>query len=323
MKFNFRILLFLLIGLTSCIPYKVIDIQYLNKPELTIPSDFIKPLIVVNYSKNKSKTKRERFEYALDSVAAERAGLSLKESLQNSPWFEDIDIPIRNYIRSDSSRYIKPLSWNALASFYSKDSADLVISLDYMKVLTKSDSYRTSNNGIEYYYGYLKMPIYCYWRVYNFPKKQIPNGFLYQDTLIWDASDWLPINIGDQLPGYFKASAYAGEESGAKYAEKISPIWSDDKRIYFHSGSREMENAAIFVENGKWIDAASEWQKVFANKNKKLCSKAAFNLALANEMLGKFDISIEWLRKAKKFYPLIEIEEYRSTLESRINSLVK
>jgi hypothetical protein len=56
---------------------------------------------------------------------------------------------------------------------------------------------------------------------------------------------------------------------------------------------------------------------------RKLCAKASFNLALASEMLGKFDLAIEWLRKAKKYYPLPEIETYKLTLEERINNSIK
>jgi tetratricopeptide (TPR) repeat protein len=320
MKYTSISLFILLLGISSCVPYKTIDIQYLNKPEIQIPSDFNKPLILVNFNKNKSKSKKEQFEYALDSIASVEASLSLKENLQNSPWFEDIEIPISSIQRNDSSRYIKPLTWKALNAFSAKDSTDLIISLDYMKVTLKSDSYSIRKDGDYYYYGYLKMPIYCYWRVYNLTKKQIPSGYFYQDTLLWDASDWIPVKIGEQLPGNFGASAYAGGDAGEKYAKMITPYWNDDKRVFFHTGSKEMEKAAIFVSKGEWIDAASEWQRVFALKRNKLSAKVAFNLALANEMLGKFDLALEWIRKAKKYYPLLEIEVYKATIESRMNN---
>jgi hypothetical protein len=256
----------------------------------------------------------------MDSVASVEATLSLKESLQSSPWFEGIDIPIKTYQQTDSSRFIKPIPWNTLNRFYVNDSIDLIISLDYMKVLAKSDSYRTKSDGLEYYYGYLKMPIYAYWRVYDISKMQIPSAYLYQDTLIWDSNDWLPIKVGEQLPGYFNASAFAGADAGDKYSKKITPYWNDDKRLFFHTGSKEMEKAALFVAKGEWMNAAGEWQNVFALKKNKLSAKAAFNLALANEMLGKFDLAMEWIRKAKKYYPLLEIEVYKSTIESRMNN---
>jgi len=313
----------ILLGFTSCIPYKEIDIQYLKKPESNIPSDFKKPIILINLYLNKKTSLKDKFECAVDSVASEEAALSLKENLLNSPWFQDSDIPILRYQRRDSSKYIKPLAWNTIKSLTSKDTADLVLSLEYMKVIESTDSYRTQNSESGYYYGYINAPIYCYWRIYDLTRKQIPNSYLYRDTLMWDKSDYVPVIIGNQLPGYFEASAYAGNECGQKYAMKIAPTWVDDKRKFFHIGSPEMVKAIEFVQKEQWVEAAVEWQKVFASNKRKLCAKAAFNLALANEMLGQFDISKAWLLKSRSYYPLLEVDEYEEKIDERIANKIE
>jgi len=323
MKIIKNLIYILTLGFTSCIPYKEIDIQYIKEPEIKISSDFNKPLILINFYQNKRNSKKDRFDYAIDSLASEEAAISLKENLQKSPLYENFDISIQRHQRIDSSRYIKPLTWSAVNRIANKDSADLVISLEYIKIMELTDSYKTIENQVECYYGYLKVPLYCYWRVYDIHKKQILNGFLYRDTLMWDTTDWTPVTVGNQLPGFFNASAYAGNDCGEKYAQKIAPIWSDDKRKFFHTGSKEMEKAIEYVVKEQWMEAALEWQKVFALNNRKLSAKAAFNLALASEMLGKFDLSLEWLIKAKKFYPLSEIENYQRTVNERIANKVK
>lgn len=317
------ILSLLAIWLNSCIPYKEIDIQYLNKPEIRIPSNFNKPLILINFNENKKSDKKGRFEYAIDSLAAEEAAISLKENLVNSPWFDSINIPIGRYNRVDSSKYIKPLPWNTISSLAKRDSIDLIISLEYIKIIEETDSYKTQNSDYDLYYGYLNTLTYCYWRIYDIPRRSIPSGYLYRDTLNWEATDFTPVSIGNQLPGHFAASAYAGNDCGEKYATKIAPIWKNDKRLLFHIGSKEMEKAAVFAINGAWIAAASEWQKVIGSNKRKLSAKAAFNLALASEMLGKFDIATVWLQKAGRFYPLPEIDDYRLTIEERINQSTK
>ena len=312
--------LLILLGFTSCIPYKEIDIQYLNKPEISIPSDFNKPLVLINYYAKKSKDKKEDFEYAIDSVASEEAALSIKENLHSSPWFDDIDIPISRYTRKDSSKYIKPLPWNTISSIAKRDSADIVISLEYIKIAETSDSYRTQENEVEFYYGYLSVPIYCYWRIYDLSKKKISNGYLYRDTLYWDSKDWTPVSVGNQLPGYFTAAAYAGNECGEKYAEKIAPSWVNDKRVLYYLGSKELESAAIHAIKGDWIESATIWQQIYAQKKGRLSARAAFNLALANEMNGKLEIALDWLKDAKKLYPLPEIDKYWKILCERITN---
>ncbi len=316
-----RIVVIVSLAITSCIPYKELNIQVLNKPELKIPNDFKKPLILVNLYPKYGIDKRSRMEWDLDSVAATEAAYSLSEMLANSPWFNGFSTPVGYYSRRDTSKVIKQLGWNTLRSITANDSTDLIISLEYMKVDPEVNAYPTWEGEMKYYVGYLEYPVYCYWRIYDLNRKQVPSGYLYRDTLIWDAKDWVEIRVGDQLPGYFSAAAYAGHDVATKYASMIAPVWSDDLRKIFHSGSREMQTAYGFARNGEWIDAAAQWQRIIAARKGKLAAKAAFNLALANEMLGNFDIALEWLRQAKKSDPfLLEIDEYKTVIESRLET---
>lgn len=311
------------LGITSCIPYKEIDIQYIKEPIVQLPGIIKNPIILINLYEQKGLTEKDRFDYALDSLAAEEAANAVKENLSNSPWFENSMLPIRRYFRHDNTKYIKPLTWGEVSSVSANDSSNLIISLEYMKVDEFVDSYKTLQDGVDYFYGSLSASIYCYWRIYDIDRNKIPFGELYRDTLVWESRDWIPVKVGNQLPGHFAASAYIGGDCGDKMAKKIAPIWLNDKRLLFHIGSKEMETAALFAINGQWLEAASEWQKVLTMKNRKLCAKAAFNLALANEMLGKFDLVLEWLKKSSAYYPLPEIDNYTITIQDRINNSFK
>lgn len=321
---NISILVALLcLGITSCIPYKEIDIQYVKETKIELPNSIKNPIVLINFYEQKGFTDKERFDYAIDSLAAEEAANAMRENLSNSPWFENSTLPIRKYVRHDNTKYIKPLTWGEISSVLANDSSNLIISLEYIKVDEFVDAYKTQQDGMDYFYGSLSASIYCYWRIYDVVRKKIPFGELYRDTLVWDSRDWTPVKVGNQLPGHFAASAYIGADCGDKMAKKIAPIWLNDKRLLFHIGSKEMEKAALFAVNGQWLDAAAEWQKVLNFKNRKLCAKAAFNMALANEMLGKFDLSLEWLKKSSNYYPLPEIDSYTITIQDRINNSLK
>jgi hypothetical protein len=52
------------------------------------------------------------------------------------------------------------------------------------------------------YHGYIYVPVYCYWRIYDITNQKIANYFLHRDTLVWEADDWREVKPGDQLPGY-------------------------------------------------------------------------------------------------------------------------
>jgi tetratricopeptide (TPR) repeat protein len=97
----------------------------------------------------------------------------------------------------------------------------------------------------------------------------------------------------------------------------------DEQRIYFTRGSKEMRKAVEYVTDNNWLDAAGYWQLVIQKPQIKpeTAAKAAFNLAVANEMEGNFDMALEWLNKSSEKYPIPEEPWYRKLLELRIKLL--
>ena len=273
---------------TSCVPYKYIDIQFLNNPEIEYSVDYYKPLILANTYKNYSDDKSARFEFALDSVAVMESAITLSEELVRSPWYEGQEIPVRYNQRTDSSRYIKPLTWQELERIAQNDSADLIISLEYIKVKPLSENFSKWNGESEYFYGFLQVSLYSYWRIYRLDKKTIESGYLNTDTLVWDATDWSPIVVGNQVPGYFSSAAQVGYRNAIVYSKKIAPIWQDDIRILFIQGSKDMHNASVFAQRGEWINAAAEWQRIIMNARAYVNSLIiAVNLSSAKNAMNR------------------------------------
>lgn len=311
-----------LILVSACIPYRSIDIQYYDKPKQIMPITSGKVLILANLYHRELPNKKAMMDWALDSVAALEATNSLGELLLISPVYEEL-APINSiYYRNDTSKVILPLSWERIADISAKNNdAEVIISLDYMRINPYSDNIPKWENGVRSYYGYLDIAVYCYWRVYNLRSKKISNSFLHRDTLSWEASDWVEVRTGNQLPGFFTASAYAGADAAEKYAKLIAPTWNNDSRIIFNGNSKFFSQAMVFAEQGNWFDAAALWQKHTNDKNRSIAARAAFNMALANEMLGNFELALEWLSEAQKLNPkLKEIEDYRSVIEERVEA---
>ena len=71
--------------LSSCIPYRSIDIQYFDKPKQSLPITSGKVLILGNLYNRELPNKKAMMEWALDSVAASEATGSLGELLLTSP----------------------------------------------------------------------------------------------------------------------------------------------------------------------------------------------------------------------------------------------
>lgn len=310
---------------TSCIPYKPIGIQTLKPADLNIPKNFFQPVVVAGLYRGIQGVEESMAQAAIDSTAALEAVLALTESLYQSPLFAEVGIPVVVNYREDTSKTIIAYDWPTIDSIANDNNADLVISLEYMKLTPDADSYSYWDGSLNAYYGYISYSVYAYWRVYDPYTRKINAAYLYRDTLTWEKYDYTSVKVGYQLPGFFSAASYCGYAAGIDYAGMIAPSWMDEKRIYFAKGSKEMRKAAGFIEENKWLDAASQWQEVIKiyNSKPKLCAQAAFNLALANEISGNFDVAKEWLNKSEEFYSIPEIGWYNKILDYRIRVMDK
>ena len=310
---------------SSCIDYKYVAIQTLKPAEVSLPRNFIQPKIVVNYYKGIANDEESMARAAVDSTAADEAARALRSFMYDSPWFDNVNIPIGFNLRIDVSPYITPLDWNAVETICNTDSADLLISLDYINVKPDFSSYGYYDGYTKMYYGVLTNSLLAYWRVYNLNDKKRCCESLIRDTINWEKSDYTPLVLGQQLPGLFSSAAYSGYYVAEKYAKRIVPGWVDEQRIYFSTGSSEMKAASQFVDKSKWLEAAGQWQKVIAKSKKspKLAARAAYNMALANEMNGNFEIALEWLDKSKKFNFIYYESIYRQVILERIKAKEK
>ncbi|MFP4556450.1 MAG: DUF6340 family protein [Bacteroidales bacterium] len=308
---------------TSCAEYKVISIQTLKPAELSTPNNFQQPIIILGLYKGIEGVDESMAQAAIDSIAALESGFVLTESLSDSPWFQDFSLPVTTHYREDSSHLILPYSWDKVEQLASEGNADLVISLEYIKVSPEVDSYSYWDGATNAYYGYLSMKIYAYWRVYDLNSREVTADYLYKDTLVWEENDYSKVRVGDQLPGLFSAASYCGYQTGQEFAKKIAPSWMDERRFFYIRGSKNMRKAVDFADENSWMDAASLWQKVINDTGTKpeVAAKAAFNMALANELNGNFDVALNWLDKSEEYHKLEEIDWYRKILSMRIRLL--
>ncbi len=306
----------------ACVASRSIDIQYYDKSPQCLPKVSGNILLVTNLYNRDLASRKAMMDWALDSVAATEATLAFAQMLEASPQYEGISPVGTVYFRTDTSKVILPLSWaevNQMA--LANGAADVVVSLDYIHVSPYYDcSQRFIDNLVEYQ-GYLDMSVYCYWRVYDRRNSRVSNTFLHRDTLSWEATDWVEVKTGNQLPGFFAAAAYAGASVAEEFAKQVAPVWISDTRTIFDRGNSAMEQAAEYAQSGAWLDAAAIWQRLASAKDASTAAKASYNMAVANEMLGNFELALEWLSKAQKLSPeLRDIDHYRGIIESRVEA---
>jgi hypothetical protein len=121
----------------------------------------------------------------------------------------------------------------------------------------------------------------------------IPNVYSQVDTLFFSKSQYKEIQQENlqSLKIYQDAAKYLGKSFG----KKMVPSWVPVYRIFYHSKNPEMIKAEKYAKNQDWLDAAEIWNKQTKNKNEEIAAKACYNMALACEMNGKYDLAIDWL----------------------------
>lgn len=117
------------------------------------------------------------------------------------------------------------------------------------------------------------------------------------DTLFLNKSQYQ--DIQHKTPNrkviYQDAANYLGKSFGTK----LIPSWKINDRYYYQSRNPEMAQAEKYLKNHDWLKAGEIWNKLSKNKNPEIAAKASYNLALACEMEGKYDLAMDWLSVSK------------------------
>lgn len=105
----------------------------------------------------------------------------------------------------------------------------------------------------------------------------------------------------------------------------ITPHWKWISRTYYKFGHPDLTEAHQMVEEENFTEAIILWKELTKSKNKKLSGKACYNMAIASEIKGRFDVAKMWLNKAKKnnIKLAFEYEPVLLQREEKVKSLEK
>jgi len=112
----------------------------------------------------------------------------------------------------------------------------------------------------------------------------------------------------------------ATEYLAKKFGSKLAPSWMPVERMYYTSGNPTMQMAEKFALQNEWMKAVEIWNRESKNKNKKIVAKATFNMAIACEMEGKFDLAIDWLVQSYSALPKNN-DEHKASCQRYIHVL--
>lgn len=253
--------------------------------------------------------------------ACRRLGMAI----QDQRYFEDV-LLWNDTVRHDDAYYsATTLTPEQVERICRESGADAVISLD--RLLFRQNRKIHGPAGI--FIGEIEAYTDGILRSYQPGESRPLATVAISDSLFWEDMTTGLTQLNRLLPTGEEAVRELAGYAGERMYTYFIPHWKPENRRYYQVTGARWKEAEVFLAHNKWEEAASCWEGIFQKeKNPVKKGKAAFNLALANEIRGDFRQALHWLevstdcfRKAgaeKNKEPILWAQVYRTVLQERI-----
>lgn len=301
----------------GCEPLTSIQIETLEPAKIDFPGNFNK-IIFINADTDINNDKK--VDSVLYDMITSEMNLGFLQSIKTTASIDTLDylylqgFPKNHLLYNDSV-----ISW-AYLEYLSKKagSADVFIILESIKISLSNES---SVDYMAYPTVYIKhreMAVNIKWSVYDLNQKIRLDDYNFTDTLYWEKIAYTEENALKAMPSMEKNLREMSYFAAFDYGKRILPSWNRENRYYFQEGNKNFNKATQLIKHeNDWNIAIDIWLEETNNKDRELASRACFNLALAYEIKGKFDLAIQWARESYRIKSKTKTQYYISILEAR------
>lgn len=323
---------FLLI-MSSCVSFEKFSIEVYKPSELNLAPN-IKKLALVsrnlkyandtlqNYQVRNHHLIKDKIRFNTDSLAITTCLDSLSGQLLAQNRFDGVWILPVNTFPKNRVKEIRPATIEWYKTISEKTGADALILLDMFSCF-----YSLNNDNSNSAANVVTSNI---WTVYSAREQLIIDRYTQVDTLYWDELDENGQYKKLRIPDKKSAISLAAGVIGENYAKHILPDWAKVDRTIMTTGDSEFQKAAKLAQSTKWEEAVAIWQNYSDSKSKMKRVTALYNLALASEMNGNIDQSIELTDQAAKVSSGLfmsseneAVRKYSAVLYQRKNEITK
>lgn len=278
----------------------------------------------------------------LDSTAADTTIRALAELLFESGRY-DVVVPLERNLRrvpadsaytgirseteqklaGDLSYELVPDTLNSstvsnICKSYDTDAL-MVLERFSTKVLADYSTEKQINatTGIVYsHYASLDLRYDALFRIYQPGKTVLIKEIDLTDTIYWESADYSQERLFAKLPSVKQALISAGIRIALEMDSRLSPGWIPEKRGYFLFNPKK-DKGQEFMNERAYEEAEKYWAELAQSTNKKIRSKAEYNLALISELNGDLNGAIQWGLKSFYSYYRKQTETYLKKLQNR------
>lgn len=334
----FSLLSFLSILLTLSSCSSSVQIRALQ-PALMKIDDHITTIAVVDRSKP-AKGWLNVLEGAIsgESIGQDKSGRKkavqgLTDGLTRTPRFNVKETGIEMIGSSTGNSMMPPLDWEEVQRICQKYGADAIAVIemfdtDQNVTVRRNDIKLKSKSGKDSFRvefeAYRRLDVKLGWRLYDPKTKTIADeAFTSRGADSRERAN-TESAARSRLPDVYRVVDDVSFGAGLDYGARIAPTWITLNRDYYGKAKgiyeEKMKQAARYAESADWYKAAEIWQPI-ANQtqDKELAGKAAYNMAVANECLGKMDLALDWAKKAYNDFGNKKAKNYINIIKMRQN----
>lgn len=313
------LLLVLLAISVGCQTTNIVTMTVVEPAPVELPS-YIKRVGIINRSlssdKDKMLDKVDKVLSAegmnLDKEGAEETLRGLREELQRNNKLVEVVLLDADQVENPSfGTFPNPLSWDKVSDICAKNKLDGLFLLEFYDTDAKV-AYSTKQVNIATPVG-LSIPglehhasvntiIKTGWRIYDGSGKNIIDEYLMTEHVTTVGRGINPVEAISAITGRKEAVKGISYQIGQSYALNIIPYKIRVSRDYYVKGTDNFKVAKRKAQTGNWDGAAELWLKETENAKAKVAGRAAYNMAIINEINGHLDMAIEWAKKAYENY---------------------
>jgi hypothetical protein len=327
------VIMIVLMTLASC-KTNELYLSVVEPAPVTVPAD-VRIVGVINRSIPTDETKvYDEIEkvFTLESVDLDKDGAleaikGLSQELMNNNRFEEIKTLNEIKFKTSSlENFPTPLSWDVVAQICNETGTDALFSLEKFDTDTHV-SYAAQKTqivtpigpipGIEHQAN-MEVRVKTGWRIYYPAGKMILDEFITDDAITSSGKGINPLVAAKALTGRKEVVKEVSERNGHNYAYRLLPYKIRVTRDYFVKGTDNFKIAKRKAQMGLWDDAGDLWKKETSNPKAKIAGRAAYNMAIINEINGDLEEALKWAQKAWGDYNIKLALDYTRILENRL-----
>ena len=265
----------------------------------------------------------------LDAEGAQKAMDGLTHILNQSSRFEAKRTAIKLKNTATGATFPPTLDWNEVEKICKANNADALLAIEIFDsdfIVTKGERQgkKKDSDGREItvteYYAEGVANIKIGFRLYDRANRTIEDEKFFNSTGKWEAKGSSVTDAALQLINRKNAILDVSYDAGAAYGRRITPSWTTVTRYYYKKGKKnnDLKTGARRAQVNDWEGAVAAWEAAAGSHEQKVAGRAAYNLALAHEVLGNLALAKEWAMRSYSDFNNKKGREYANILDRRI-----